>query len=954
MEGASVEELQAELGRRDSECAGLKKQVQEGKYMLTALRAQVQLAEARANHAHVALETHAGEVAEGQTLQEHLAKKTQECLDLQVKLKGMDALRGQLVEKELECRRLQGASLEASEREGELEAECRQLRNTAAQATEQAASLHVQLQKVGEQLASREEECKKLQDFTLIRKDEVSAIRANLNAREEELRKLQLFSAAQPSVEVVRELEKMLEDTKASSTSQAEAAEQQRLESLALLEERGRELSVLQEEHKKVRELVDEHAAAFEHATDSLIETQTLLRTQTAELEQTRAEHDAVKARLDNLGVTHAELTQAHCEVKSALAEHRTNVERLRIEHAEAHGRLAEQGAECESLRGSLERSAADVSSMTQRLQECQLERDLFQREAAASGGEVSALSDLLEKLRASNGELRAQVGEQTSEIARLKEALIGLEAELAGASGTAHEEAFDNLEAKLSSSRAAHQSLQLELDTAQADLHKTLLEAQDLREQLHAAQSESSTGRDLSAQTSEFNISDSEDTRSRHSDKVQEAAQARSALEFELEATRVEAQDLRKQLDAALSDSSSLRVAEESLQKELAVVRTELESSHRDLVAVRAELESSLPGLVRARMDSDTSNSTTGWEDTSASEQLLQLENEKRRVTLAIQQCQDELRIDSERRDSLTTELDSMRSELMLLMSTHDHISRELVESKACSVEEELVNARAEIDTLRAKLSSYQCKSHLESTHSDMQIADCYDQVIEDETELKRVQAEFIQASAQIEVLRAKEHQHDEELRRVQLDFKAYRERAAKERSKCQESDVVRLSELVAKKDFELQSHVSSLREEQRRCAELQRSLDAKSAQAETTRKLAGSPPKEPSQLELRTTCPDIDGHSRKVPGPESASVAALSLLGDAELGRPHGLPAVGLSVTESSCSEAPMLQALDRGLQHLSVLMAWRSDLRLAIFGFWMLCHLIYMVNLVYSHWA
>merc|ERR1712136_553025 len=431
----------------------------------------------------------------------------------------------------------------------------------------------------------------------------------------------------------------------------------------------------------------------------------------------------------------------------------------------------------------------------------------------------------------------------------------------------------------------------------------------------------ESSTGRDLSAQTSEFNISDSEDTRSRHSDKVQEAAQARSALEFELEATRVEAQDLRKQLDAALSDSSSLRVAGESLQKELAVVRTELESSHRDLVAVRAELESSLPGLVRARMDSDTSNSTTGWEDTSASEQLLQLENEKRRVTLAIQQCQDELRIDSERRDSLTTELDSMRSELMLLMSTHDHISRELVESKACSVEEELVNARAEIDTLRAKLSSYQCKSHLESTHSDMQIADCCDQVIEDETELKRVQAEFIQASAQIEVLRAKEHQHDEELRRVQLDFKAYRERAAKERSKCQESDVVRLSELVAKKDFELQSHVSSLREEQRRCAELQRSLDAKSAQ---------------------------------VPGPESASVAALSLLGDAELGRPHGLPAVGLSVTESSCSEAPMLQALDRGLQHLSVLMAWRSDLRLAIFGFWMLCHLIYMVNLVYSHWA
>merc|ERR1712136_196783 len=453
----------------------------------------------------------------------------------------------------------------------------------------------------------------------------------------------------------------------------------------------------------------------------------------------------------------------------------------------------------------------------------------------------------------------------------------------------------------------------------------------------------ESSTGRDLSAQTSEFNISDSEDTRSRHSDKVQEAAQARSALEFELEATRVEAQDLRKQLDAALSDSSSLRVAGESLQKELAVVRTELESSHRDLVAVRAELESSLPGLVRARMDSDTSNSTTGWEDTSASEQLLQLENEKRRVTLAIQQCQDELRIDSERRDSLTTELDSMRSELMLLMSTHDHISRELVESKACSVEEELVNARAEIDTLRAKLSSYQCKSHLESTHSDMQIADCCDQVIEDETELKRVQAEFIQASAQIEVLRAKEHQHDEELRRVQLDFKAYRERAAKERSKCQESDVVRLSELVAKKDFELQSHVSSLREEQRRCAELQRSLDAKSAQVQ-----------EPSQLELRTTCPDIDGHSRKVPGPESTSVAALSLLGDAELGRPHGLPAVGLSVTESSCSEAPMLQALDRGLQHLSVLMAWRSDLRLAIFGFWMLCHLIYMVNLVYSHWA
>jgi len=71
----------------------------------------------------------------------------------------------------------------------------------------------------------------------------------------------------------------------------------------------------------------------------------------------------------------------------------------------------------------------------------------------------------------------------------------------------------------------------------------------------------------------------------------------------------------------------------------------------------------------------------------------------------------------------------------------------------------------------------------------------------------------------------------------------------------------------------------------------------------------------------------------------------AALAIFGDLELGRS------GTTLTELGLGDLQTLHCIDRALQGLAVLMAWRSDLRMAVFGVWLLCHIIYMANIFYA---
>lgn len=82
-------------------------------------------------------------------------------------------------------------------------------------------------------------------------------------------------------------------------------------------------------------------------------------------------------------------------------------------------------------------------------------------------------------------------------------------------------------------------------------------------------------------------------------------------------------------------------------------------------------------------------------------------------------------------------------------------------------------------------------------------------------------------------------------------------------------------------------------------------------------------------------------------VPGGVAGIIAGV--LQDVELGEKAGVTLVDLGL-----SDFAVLSPLDRFLQLLSALMTVRADARLAVFGVWVLCHLIYVIYLVYAHFT
>jgi len=67
----------------------------------------------------------------------------------------------------------------------------------------------------------------------------------------------------------------------------------------------------------------------------------------------------------------------------------------------------------------------------------------------------------------------------------------------------------------------------------------------------------------------------------------------------------------------------------------------------------------------------------------------------------------------------------------------------------------------------------------------------------------------------------------------------------------------------------------------------------------------------------------------------------AALAIFGDLEMGRS------GSSLEDLGLGDLQSLHFVDRALQGLAALMAWRADLRLGVFGIWLFCHALYMTH-------
>mmetsp|Transcript_67964 Transcript_67964/g.176545 ORF Transcript_67964/g.176545 Transcript_67964/m.176545 type:complete len:184 (+) Transcript_67964:2-553(+) len=154
-----------------------------------------------------------------------------------------------------------------------------------------------------------------------------------------------------------------------------------------------------------------------------------------------------------------------------------------------------------------------------------------------------------------------------------------------------------------------------------------------------------------------------------------------------------------------------------------------------------------------------------------------------------------------------------------------------------------------------------------------------------------------------------------------------------------------------------QLEAETAALKEERRLRAELASELEgAKVAQAQAAQQMARLRQSEEEFLEVKLASQEMQvlraTGGRPLPprrpgdGPTSVpEAAAMAIFGDLELGRS------GVALGELGLGEMPWMQSADKALQSVAVLMAWRADIRLAIFGVWLLCHTLYMLGVFYT---
>ena len=58
------------------------------------------------------------------------------------------------------------------------------------------------------------------------------------------------------------------------------------------------------------------------------------------------------------------------------------------------------------------------------------------------------------------------------------------------------------------------------------------------------------------------------------------------------------------------------------------------------------------------------------------------------------------------------------------------------------------------------------------------------------------------------------------------------------------------------------------------------------------------------------------------------------------------------GVSLHDLGLGDIAFLTDADKFMQLVSALMAVRADARLTVFGLWLLCHMIYVLYLIYAH--
>lgn len=178
------------------------------------------------------------------------------------------------------------------------------------------------------------------------------------------------------------------------------------------------------------------------------------------------------------------------------------------------------------------------------------------------------------------------------------------------------------------------------------------------------------------------------------------------------------------------------------------------------------------------------------------------------------------------------------------------------------------------------------------------------------------------------------------EELQRTQLLLRAEQAKLEAQRSLLEEAgpslrsadELRHLRARLAERDAVVESHSSALREERKRSLWLQRSLDDAQAGGAQGHAMTRSR-KKVSVIE--------DLEAGGAPSPVEDASLALGL---------GSSPPDAATLDDIGLGEVQVLRKVDRGLRHITVLMAWRSDLRLLGYGLWLFCHVVYALTVLF----
>lgn len=140
------------------------------------------------------------------------------------------------------------------------------------------------------------------------------------------------------------------------------------------------------------------------------------------------------------------------------------------------------------------------------------------------------------------------------------------------------------------------------------------------------------------------------------------------------------------------------------------------------------------------------------------------------------------------------------------------------------------------------------------------------------------------------------------------------------------------------------LRSNSAALQKEQQRSMRLQAELqEARASHARAAQQAAKLHKSEVELVQLQQSASGDKAEGSAGSRPSTVpEAAALAIFGDLELGR------AGSTLSDLGLDGVQGLQQIDRTLQGFSVLLAWRSDIRLTFFGIWILCHSLYMFYL------